>query len=309
MHRTLTSIRRWFDSGSTDPAAAEDGGRIDWLRCVPFAVIHLGCLAVVWVGVSPIAVGVALVLYVTRMFAVTAFYHRYFSHRAFRTTRGFQLVMGILAGTAVQRGPIWWAAHHRHHHVHSDDHPDHHSPRLRGLLMSHMGWFMTRAGFEAPTRYVRDWLRFPELRFLDRCDWVVPVVFAGLLYALGAGLERWAPGLGTTGGQMLVWGFFISTVLLYHATYTINSLAHTWGRRRYATTDDSRNNLWLALLTLGEGWHNNHHRYPASVRQGFFWWEIDLSYYLLRALSWTGLIWDLRVVPEHVLEEGRAGAS
>ncbi|MHC5113712.1 MAG: acyl-CoA desaturase [Planctomycetota bacterium] len=310
MTQLISSLARWFDgSVALDDVPAEQRDRIEWLRCVPFILLHLAVLAVFWVGVSWVAVGVGVALYAVRMFAVTGFYHRYFSHRTFKTSRWFQFLMALAGSSAVQRGPIWWAAHHRYHHVHSDDHPDHHSPGLKGLWMSHVGWFMTRAGFATDRRYVRDWLRYPELRFLDRFDWLVPLVLAASLYGGGELLARFAPALGTNGLQMFFWGFVCSTLVLYHATYTINSLAHSWGRQRFETDDDSRNNFWLALLTLGEGWHNNHHHYPASVRQGFYWWEIDLTYYALKALSWTGLIWQLRGVPAHVLTEGRGGGE
>jgi stearoyl-CoA desaturase (delta-9 desaturase) len=248
----------------------------------------------------------AAALYFLRMFAITGFYHRYFSHRSFRTSRGFQLLMAVAGSAAAQRGPLWWAAHHRHHHNHSDEEPDHHSPGLKGLIFSHMGWFMTRAGFATNHKYVRDWARYPELRLLDRFDWVVPLLLAVGLFWLGELLAATAPTLGTSGWQMVVWGFFISTVVLYHATYTINSLAHSWGSQRFKTSDDSRNNLWLALLTMGEGWHNNHHHFPASARQGFYWWEVDLTYYALRVLAWLRVIRDLRPVPKRVLEAGRS---
>jgi stearoyl-CoA desaturase (delta-9 desaturase) len=250
---------RWFDSASTAADAGPQGAdRVDWARILPFAGMHLACLGVIWVGVSPVAVGTAVGLYVMRMFAITGFYHRYFSHRTFKASRGVQFAFALLGASAAQRGPIWWAAHHRHHHAHSDRPEDVHSPSQRGFLWSHMGWFLSRRHF-----------------------------------ALEA---RW-PSLGTSGGQMLVWGFFISTVACYHGTYTINSLCHVWGRRRYKTDDDSRNNLLLAIITLGEGWHNNHHRYPMSARQGFYWWEIDLTYYGLRLLAVLGLIRDLKPVP------------
>ncbi|MBT8486555.1 MAG: acyl-CoA desaturase [Phycisphaerales bacterium] len=300
------TLRRWFVNDLAETRVGERPDRIDWGRCVPFVIMHLGCLGVIFVGWSWAAVGLALGLYVVRMFAITGFYHRYFSHRTFKTSRWFQFVMATAGSAAVQRGPLWWAAHHRHHHNHSDEDPDHHSPGLRGFWMSHMGWFMTPAGYASNPKYVRDWMRYPELRFLDRYDWIVPVILAAGVFGLGALASAVAPGLGLDGWQTLVWGFFISTVLVYHGTYTINSVAHAWGRRRFDTGDDSRNNFWLALITLGEGWHNNHHHYPASTRQGFYWWEIDLTYYALRFLAVTGLIWDLRPVPKRVLEEGRA---
>jgi stearoyl-CoA desaturase (delta-9 desaturase) len=308
MNRTFSSVVRWLDnSASADGAADLDDHKIDWVRNVPFLVMHAACLGIIWVGASWTAVGVAVFLYMTRVLAITGFYHRYFSHRTFRTSRAFQLVMAVLGNAAVQRGPMWWAAHHRHHHNHSDQDPDLHSPTLRGFLMSHTGWFMTRAGFATKTRLVRDWARFAELRFLDRFDWIVPVLLAAGLFGLGELLARVAPSLATNGWQMLIWGFFVSTVAVYHATYTINSLAHRFGRQRFETDDDSRNSFWLALVTLGEGWHNNHHHYPASARQGFYWWEIDLTYYALKVLAWCGLIWDLRPVPARVLAEGRRG--
>lgn len=288
--------------------AGKPANSLDWTRLVPFVLIHLACLAVIEVGVSPVAVGVAALTYLLRMFFITAFFHRYFSHRAFQASRGFQFVMAVLGCTAGQRGPVWWAGHHREHHINADTELDPHSPAHRGFLFSHTLWFLTRGAFCVPAYRVRDWLRFPELRWLERLDWLPFVALAAGCWALGAWLEAVAPGLGTSGAQMLVWGFFVSTVALYHATYTINSLAHRYGTRRYATRDDSRNNPWLALITLGEGWHNNHHYYPASARQGFFWWEVDFSWMLLRVMQSLGLVRNLRPVPAHV-KAGRRGGG
>ena len=281
--------------------------RIEWTRCLPFILMHVACLSVIWVGWSWPAVATAFLMYVARAFGLTAFYHRYFSHRAFKTSRWFQFLGGVLGSAAVQRGPIWWAAHHREHHRLSDCEGDLHSPHQHGFWWSHMGWFMTRESFATNERRVRDWLKFPELRFLDRYDVVVPLLYGVGMYGLGEAWRWAAPTSGVTGWQMLVWGFLISTVFLYHVTYAINSVAHVRGSRRFATKDQSRNNLWLALLTLGEGWHNNHHYYPASARQGFFWWEIDVTYYMLVVLSWLGLVWELKPVPSRVLVEGRQG--
>ena len=267
---------------------------------VPFLLLHLACLSVIWVGVSWIAVATAIGLYWLRMFAITGFYHRYFSHRTFKTSRAMQFIFGLLGTSATQRGPIWWAAHHRHHHLHADLPADVHSPVQYGFLWSHMGWFMSRTQFDPDLSRVKDLTRYPELRFLDRYDVLVPSLLGSALFSAGMVLKHHAPELGTDGWQMLVWGFVISTVLLYHGTYTINSLSHVWGRQRYQTDDSSRNNFWLALITMGEGWHNNHHHYPAATRQGFFWWEWDPTYYGLKVLSWTGLIWDLHAVPRRV---------
>jgi stearoyl-CoA desaturase (delta-9 desaturase) len=292
---------RWFDTGSA-PATDDSpqARRIDRVRIVPFVLMHLACLGAFFVGVSPTALAVACVLYFVRMFAITGFYHRYFSHRSFKTSRAGQFVFGVLGASAVQRGPVWWAAHHRHHHAHSDQQDDVHSPLQRGFLWSHVGWFLSRRYFAPDLSRVRDLLRFPELRWLDRYDILVPALLAVAVFSLGILLETFAPELGTDRWQLLVWGFFISTVACYHATYTINSLSHRCGRQRYRTGDGSRNNWWLALLTLGEGWHNNHHHYPASARQGFYWWEIDVTYYALRLLALLGVIWDLKPVPAAV---------
>ena len=293
-HR-LAPLLRWFDTSilSSDKGSGE---AIDWLRVLPFFLMHVACLAVLWVGFSWTALWTGVALYALRMFAITGFYHRYFSHRAFRTSRALQFAFAVLGAASVQRGPLWWAAHHRHHHRHADTALDLHSPR-RGFWHSHMGWFLSPSAFATNHEAVKDLQRFRELRWLDRFDILVPVLLAAALVLAGTVLARVAPALGTNGPQMLVWGFFISTVVLFHVTVTINSLAHRWGSRRFATNDDSRNNLLLALLTFGEGWHNNHHHFPGSARQGFRWWEVDLTYYVLRAMSWLGLVWDLKAMP------------
>jgi len=252
---------------------------------------------VLFTGVSWLAFGCAVLFYLVRMFFVTAFYHRYFSHRAFKSRRWFQFIMGFLGCTAGQRGPMWWASHHRQHHSHSDTPQDPHSPDHKGLLYSHTGWFLTRISFVTNPDRVKDWLRFPELRLLERLDWLPLVAFAFICYELGEFLQTYYPQSSVNGWQMLVWGFFISTVVLYHATYSINSLAHRFGTRRFETNDNSRNNIWLALITLGEGWHNNHHRFPGSARQGIQWWELDMSYWGLLCLRSLGLVHDLRLAP------------
>jgi stearoyl-CoA desaturase (delta-9 desaturase) len=238
------------------------------------------------------------------MFAVTGFYHRYFSHKTFHTSRLGQLLLAVWGATSVQRGPLWWAYHHRHHHQHSDEETDPHSPHVHGFWWSHIGWITSRRNFPTDYSKVRDLARFPELVFLNRFDVIVPIFFAGAIFGFGWLLEVFLPQLGTNGWQMLIWGFFISTTLLFHGTSCINSLAHVLGRRRFATEDDSRNSFLLALVTLGEGWHNNHHRYQSATRNGFYWWEFDPTYYGLKLLSWLGLIWGLKPVPESVLEEG-----
>jgi len=279
---------------------AEADERLDWARVIPYAIIHLMCLGVIWVGWSWAAVGVAAFLYALRVFTLTAFYHRYFSHRAFKTGRITQFIFGWIGCTSVQRGPLWWAAHHRHHHVHSDDPEDIHSPRQKGALWAHMGWFLTPRASETNIKLIPDFAKYPELRWLDRNEFLPPALLGLGLFGLGELLAFC--GVGTTGLQMLIWGMFISTVAVYHVTYLVNSATHLFGRRRYETKDDSKNSMIIALLTFGEGWHNNHHYYPNSVRQGFFWWEIDITWYLLKMMAGLGLVWEMRPVPKRALQ-------
>jgi len=299
--KTLVS---WFDNHAVETSDANPE-KIECLRVLPFIVLHLACFAVFWVEFSAVAVSVAVVLYLLRMFAITGFYHRYFSHKAFKTSRPVQFIFAFLAASAAQRGPLWWASHHRHHHAHSDHPEDPHSPKQHGFFWSHLSWFLANKNFRLKKERIKDWLQYPELKLLDRFDVVAPLALALGLFGLGAWLESAAPHLQTNGLQLFIWGFVISTVLLYHMTFTVNSLAHVWGKRRFLTNDDSRNNPVIALFTLGEGWHNNHHHFPSSARQGFYWWEIDLTYYGLKILSALGLIWDLRKVPVEVLSQKR----
>ena len=284
LYRTVAS---WFDAAAASAAPfppSANGRRADWARLLPFLGMHVMCLGVFMVGWHEGAVATAVALYLVRMFAITGFYHRYFSHRTFRTSRAVQFAFALLGASATQRGPLWWAAHHRKHHRHSDTIRDVHSPGRHGFWWSHVGWITTAENFPTDLREVRDLARYPELRWLDRFDAVVPFALAAVLFVVG-------------GLPYLIWGYFVSTVALFHGTCLINSLAHRFGTRRYETGDDSRNSLALALITLGEGWHNNHHRYPGATRQGFFWWEIDLTYLGLLALKKLGIIRDLRPVP------------
>ena len=277
--------------------------KFEFKRSIPFIVLHVGCLGVIWTGWSWTAVGLAVFLYVVRMFAITGIYHRYFCHRAYQTSRPVQFLFGLVGLTAVQRGPLWWAAVHRHHHAHSDEPVDTHSPVTKGFLWSHVGWLTSSRNFPTDYRMVRDLQKFPELVFLNRFDLIGPLLLLVFLAVLGSALQAFAPGLGTNAWQLIVWGFFISTTVLFHATCAINSFAHTLGSKRFPTGDESRNSLVLAILTLGEGWHNNHHRYQACARQGFYWGEIDVSYYIIRLMGSLGLVWDIRTVPAKVYEE------
>jgi stearoyl-CoA desaturase (delta-9 desaturase) len=299
--KVILSLFRWVDAeAGEDTSIGHADNRPDWLRVIPFIILHAACIGVIWVGASWVAVATAFVLYCVRMFAITGFYHRYFSHRSFRTNRFWQFIFAVLGNSAVQRGPLWWASHHRHHHRFADTDEDPHSPSRHGFWWSHIGWLASAKHFSTRTPYVKDWARYPELVWLNRFDTLVPFLLALGLFAFGAVLNAYAPHLGTSGFQMVIWGFFISSTVLFHATVTINSLDHMIGSRRYDTPDTSRNNALLALITLGEGWHNNHHHYAISARQGFFWWEIDVTYYILKLMAWLGIVWELRPVPDHI---------
>ncbi len=267
---------------SRSPAARA----LSYLSTALLVATHLGCLLAFVVPFSWSLVALAAGGYAVRMWAITAGYHRYFSHRAFKTSRAFQLVLAVLGTAAMQNGPLWWASWHRRHHRDADTLQDPHSPVLRGFWHAHIGWYLDGSHDNPDLANVRDLARYPELRFLDGHQWL-PV----LIYGLGCFLVAGLPGL--------VWGFAISTVALLHATSLINSLAHVWGSRRYATADTSRNNAVLAVITLGEGWHNNHHYDMAAARQGRVWWEIDVSYAVLACLARVGIVWDLRAPRVH----------
>lgn len=268
-----------------------DDERINWRSSIPFALVHLVPLAALFTGIDRTAVILALVLFWGRLFFITAGYHRYFSHRSYRMPRVAQAVMAFGGTTAAQKGPLWWASMHRNHHRYADTDRDPHSPQ-KGFWWSHVGWILCDKFSEPDLDVIKDFARYPEIRFLNRFDWIGPWVVAVASFLIA-------------GWSGLVVGFFLSTVLLWHTTFLVNSAAHTFGRRRFATDDTSRNSLMIALLTAGEGWHNNHHHYPPSARQGFYWWEVDATYYGLRFLSLFGVVRDLRKPSPKVLNNRR----
>ncbi len=277
------------ETGETPAALSPD---IIYPSALPFALVHVACLGAIWTGIGWKAAAIGIALYWLRIFAIGAGYHRYFSHRAYETSRGFQFVLAALAQSTAQKSVLWWAAKHRQHHLHSDTPQDVHSPAQQGFLYSHFGWIFDRNHETTDLAKVADFAQYPELMWLHRNELAPAVALAILCFAV-AGL------------QGLVVGFCWSTVAVYHATFSINSIAHVAGRRRYVTGDDSRNNWLLAIVTMGEGWHNNHHAFQSSVRQGFRWWEYDPTFYLLKLLSFMGLIWKLKSPPIEVLENRR----
>ena len=246
-----------------------------------FILLHLSAVLVILFPGSSRLLLLAVGSYSLRMFAVTAGYHRYFSHRSYKLSRIPQFLLAFLAETSGQKGVLWWVAQHRCHHRHSDQEHDVHSPTQRGFWWSHVGWILSNQHDHYDPKAVADLARFPELRFLDRYHWMPPTLYAAAILAM-------------FGWSGLVWGFLLSTIALYHCTFAINSLAHIAGTRRFDTPDDSRNNWLLALVTFGEGWHNNHHHCMNSCRQGLRWWEIDLTFWVLSVLSRVGIVRDLR---------------
>ncbi|GAC1609923.1 MAG: hypothetical protein NVS4B10_25460 [Myxococcales bacterium] len=263
---------------------------LDLGNSIPFFLVHLVAVAAPFVvGISWKLVGLAVLSYYVRMAATTIGYHRYFSHRTFKTSRVFQFLLAFVAQTSAQKGALWWAAHHRDHHRYSDMEGDIHSPK-RGFLWSHVLWILCTKYAATDESKIKDFAKYPELRLLNRFHLVPPVLFAVALFLVG-------------GTPALVWGFFVATVLLWHGTFLVNSLNHVWGTHRYATTHTSRNNALLALITCGEGWHNNHHHFMSSANQGFFWWEVDPSFYLIKGFQALGLVWDVRMPPARILAD------
>jgi stearoyl-CoA desaturase (delta-9 desaturase) len=283
-------------TGSLPSHGSGEMDDIVYPSAVPFVLAHLACFGALWSGISWSAIVLCITLYWLRIFAIGAGYHRYFSHRAYATSRTFQFVLAFLAQSSAQKSVLWWAAKHRHHHLHSDTGHDVHSPGQHGFLYSHVGWIFARRHDTTDLVKVADFARYPELMWLHRFELAPPVLVAVICAAIA-------------GWSGLVVGFFWSTVLLYHATFCINSLAHVHGRKRYLTGDESRNNWLLAFFTMGEGWHNNHHAYQSSVRQGFRWWEFDPTYYTLKLLSFAGIVWDLKMPPLQVLRNEHVPGS
>jgi stearoyl-CoA desaturase (delta-9 desaturase) len=267
-----------------------------WKENYPFWAVHvLAAVGAFVVGWSWAALAWLVGSYAVRMFAITAGYHRYFAHRTFKTSRVFQFILALLAMSSAQQGVLWWAAHHRNHHKFSDEPNDVHSPVQRGFYWSHIGWILSSRHKATDYDRIKDFAKYPELRWLNRHDLFIAIAWGFVLFAIG-------------GATALFWGHFVSLVIAWHVTFCINSLAHVWGRRRYNTTDDSRNNALLAVFAFGEGWHNNHHHYQRTARQGFYWWEIDVTYYVLKILEKLRIVSDVQGIPAHIRDERVAPA-
>jgi stearoyl-CoA desaturase (delta-9 desaturase) len=230
-----------------------------------------------------------------RAIGLTLAFHRYFAHRAFQMSRATRFAWAWIGTSAMQKGPLWWAGNHVDHHKYADREGDPHSPRLSGFYYAHIGWFLDDAKWERVSQanpVLRDFGSVPEIAFLDRWYIVPPLTLAVAMFAMG-------------GFPWLFWGFCLPTMTLAHATFAINTVNHLWGSRRFDTIDESRNNPITAFFAVGEGWHNNHHRYQRSARNGFYWWEFDPTWYAIKAMSWVGLAWDIQPVPARIYEEAR----
>lgn len=300
------SISKWVCPPPEITTEPDDlSNKVEWFRCLPFIVIHVLAVSAFFYPVTVYCVLLAVASYSLRMFTITAFYHRYFSHRSFKTGRVVQFIGAFIACSSGQRGPLWWAAHHRRHHRHSDTDQDIHSPHAKGVFWSHTLWFMTDYAVPTLLKEIPDWLKFPELRFINRFDWIPVLVLGYGCYLLGS-WDWFYSVTGLNGLSTFIWGFLVPTVFLYHATFAVNSISHLFGKKRFDTGDESRNNSLVAFLTFGEGWHNNHHFFPGSARQGFFPGEIDITYYVLKLMSFLGLVHDLRPVPAWVKEKAQS---
>jgi stearoyl-CoA desaturase (delta-9 desaturase) len=234
-----------------------------------------------------------------RAIGLTLAFHRYYAHQAFEMNRGARFFWTLVGTAAMQKGPLWWAGHHVYHHKYADRDGDPHSPKLSGFYHAHLGWFLNDSRhrtLDPSNPVIRTFARYPEIAFLERFNVVPPIVMAAAMYAFG-------------GWPWLLWGFCLPTVTLSHATFAINTVNHLFGSRRFQTRDDSTNNALTALFAVGEGWHNNHHRYQRAARNGFYWWEIDVTYYVIWTMEKVGLAWNVQPVPERIYREAREGVS
>lgn len=266
------------------------------LTMVVFWIVQASAILVFFV---PFSAGLLLLWAVShflRAIGLTLAFHRYFAHRSFQMNRIARFVWAFIGTAAMQKGPLWWAGHHVNHHRFADREGDPHSPMVSGFYYAHIGWFLNDAKHDTLERnnpVIRDFSKFPEIRFLSDYFFVPPILLALAMYLIG-------------GMPWLVWGFCLPTVTLAHSTFAINTVNHLFGSRRFDTIDESRNNPITAIFAAGEGWHNNHHRYQRAARNGFYWWEFDPTWYCIRLMQLLGLAWDVQPVPERIYAEARA---
>lgn len=290
-------------------SASAQSRRLAWAVTSIMTAVHVACLGLIYTGISKVGALVGLLMYCIRGLGVTAGYHRLLAHRAFKAGRLVQFVLAFCGSLAAQGGPLWWVSHHRTHHRHTETAEDPHSPVAHGFWRAHMGWMFQPESYRQTATNIKDLMKFPEIRFLQRHYLLILVAQVGLLFALGVFLNARFPELGTSGLEFILLGFALSTVLLWHGTFMVNSVCHRWGKRPYGQRNESTNNLWVALLTFGEGWHNNHHRFASSARHGLRWWQVDPTYYLLRVLNVFGLVSDLKLPSQTVQQQAQLTQS
>ncbi|WP_150466612.1 acyl-CoA desaturase [Francisella sp. SYW-9] len=260
---------------------------------IAFSTMHLACLAIFFVNYNITALLVFLITFSIRTFALTAGYHRYFSHKAFQTSRVFQFILALVGTWASQKGPLWWSGHHRYHHIHSDKETDMHSPK-NGVFQAHVGWVFEARSDDVDPKFIKDWVKYPEIVWLDKYAHESFALYLVGLFILGSCISYFYPTLETSGLAFVFWGGILSTVLLYHTTFSVNSICHIFGSRDYQTTDNSRNNWLVALITFGEGWHNNHHKFAYSIRNNLKFWQIDITYIILCVLKKFRIVWNFK---------------
>ena len=259
---------------------------VKWDSVIVFALMHLLALGIFFVPFSWKAFWVFFALqWITGGLGICLCYHRLLTHRSFKLWKPLEYALAVCACLAFQNGPIKWVATHRVHHANSDREGDPHSP-TKGFWWAHMGWLFsfdeTFDTYEKYRTYAPDLANDPVYRFLNSTFVIYQVILGIVLYAWG-------------GLPFVIWGIFFRTVFMWHCTWLVNSAAHTWGYRTWAVEDKSTNNWWVALLTYGEGWHNNHHAFPRSAAHGLKWWELDLTYFTVRALTAVGLASDIQL--------------
>ncbi|MGQ4001425.1 acyl-CoA desaturase [Francisellaceae bacterium CB300] len=268
------------------------------LAFIAFTAMHIACIGVFFITWNITALVVFLSTFFIRTFALTAGYHRYFAHKSFQTSRAFQFILALVGSWASQNGPLWWSGHHRYHHIHSDKPTDLHTPK-NGFIQAHFGWVFVPKNDTVDPKFTKDWIKFPELVWLDKyCHLSFAAYLIGL-FALGSLLATLFPALNTSGLTFVLCGGIFSTVLLYHTTFSVNSICHIFGRKDNETSDNSRNNWLVALLTFGEGWHNNHHKFAYSVRNNLKFWQIDITYIILCILRKCRIVWDFKEPKSH----------
>jgi len=272
---------------------------------IALIIVHLVSLLGFYTGISWTAFVAFLGLYIIRGLGITMGYHRYFAHKSFKTNRFFQFILGLMGSMAVQGGILWWVSHHREHHRYTETEDDIHSPVAHGFWQSHIGWLTNKKAFNAPKIRANDFAKIPEIKFLQKQYVFIQVLQVLGLFSLGSYLQAAFPQLETSGAQLLVWGFFINTVALWHSTFAVNSICHVWGKEPYEANDTSKNNFIVALLAFGEGWHNNHHKFATSARHGLEWWQFDMTFITLRFLEAFGIVSHLKIPTQEQLAAKR----